>query len=558
MHEIQASIYLTAILPEVGQSRLTSPVAIPVLATSSERFSPLAAPFEALFKLSILNLAGAVAILIFGWIAAVLVAAAIRGLLKRTNLDNRLAATLTADPQAQASLDVENWISTIVFWIIFIIAIVAFLDALHLTTVSQPLNNFLTQIFAFLPKLGSAAVLILVAWVLATIAKTLVTRLARSFGLDQRLTQATPETAPEGQFLLSETLGNALYWFIFLFFLPLILDVLDLQGPLQPVQNLLNDFLSALPHIIEAIAIAVIGWFIARIVRGIVTNLLAAAGTDQLGTRLGLRPTAGALSLSGLIGTVVYVLILIPTAIAALEALQISSISGPATTMLSTILNTLPQIFTAAVILVVAYVLAQFVADIVTNILASLGFDRVFTWLGLPATPPPVDTSPTEPGMHELPAATPARTPSQVMGVIVAVGIMLFAIVAATNILNIPALTTIVSGLILVLGRVLVGVVVFAVGLYLANLAFNLASSSGGRQARILGQAARISIIALATAMALEQMGIASNIVNLAFGLLLGAIAVAIALAFGLGGRDIAAEQIREWLASFKNNPPTY
>jgi hypothetical protein len=52
--------------------------------------------------------------------------------------------------------------------------------------------------------------------------------------------------------------------------------------------------------------------------------------------------------------------------------------------------------------------------------------------------------------------------------------------------------------------------------------------------------------------MALQQLGIAPDIINLAFGLLLGGIAVAIALAFGLGGRDIAAEQIREWLNSFK------
>lgn len=53
--------------------------------------------------------------------------------------------------------------------------------------------------------------------------------------------------------------------------------------------------------------------------------------------------------------------------------------------------------------------------------------------------------------------------------------------------------------------------------------------------------------------MALRQIGVASDIVNLAFGLLLGAIAVAIALAFGLGGRDVAREQVKEWLDSFKS-----
>ena len=54
--------------------------------------------------------------------------------------------------------------------------------------------------------------------------------------------------------------------------------------------------------------------------------------------------------------------------------------------------------------------------------------------------------------------------------------------------------------------------------------------------------------------MALQQMGVATDIVNLAFGLLLGAIAVAIAIAFGLGGRDVAGDQLREWLGAFKQH----
>jgi hypothetical protein len=133
------------------------------------------------------------------------------------------------------------------------------------------------------------------------------------------------------------------------------------------------------------------------------------------------------------------------------------------------------------------------------------------------------------------------------------VGIMLFATVAAVNILNIPALTTLVSGIVIILGRILAGLVVFAIGLFLANLAFNLISSSDNSQSRFLAQVARIAIIALVSAMALQQIGVAPDIVNLAFGLLFGAISVAIALAFGLGARDVAQEQVREWLTSFKN-----
>jgi hypothetical protein len=129
---------------------------------------------------------------------------------------------------------------------------------------------------------------------------------------------------------------------------------------------------------------------------------------------------------------------------------------------------------------------------------------------------------------------------------------MLFGAITATNILGIPALTSLLRSILDTSGQILGGLIVFAIGLYLANLTFNLVNSTGTRQSRILGHTARICIIAFSGALGLRQMGIATDIVALAFGLLLGAIAVAIAIAFGLGGRDIAAEQIREWLATFK------
>ncbi len=131
-------------------------------------------------------------------------------------------------------------------------------------------------------------------------------------------------------------------------------------------------------------------------------------------------------------------------------------------------------------------------------------------------------------------------------------GIILFATVSATEIMELEALSLIVNRLIYIAGQVLYGLVVLAIGLYLATLAYNLITSSGGSQAKVLGQVARIGIIVLVSAMALQQMGIATSIVNLAFGLFMGAMAVAIALAFGLGGRDIASSQIQEWLEQFK------
>ena len=563
---IQAPALVNGLLAQAAQSAPTdsSPVVSPVT-----QF--LAALGLGALGPTVLNLVGAILILVIGLIVALIVSKVVAGLLKRTDIDNRIAGSVMRQRPGSEPFPIEKLIASIVFWIIAVIAVVAFLDALKLTTVSQPLNNFLIQIFAYLPKLGAAAILVAIAWLLATLAKTVVIRIAQSFGLDERFSQTTqPSTlgapAPEAPLVLSETLGTALYWLIFLFFLPLVLGVLDLQGPLQPVQNLLNDILAALPRILKAVLIGVVGWVIARVVRGIVTNLLTAAGADRLGARFGLSRSTGGQSLSGLVGTVVYVLILIPTATAALDALQIPSISGPATAMLNQILGALPQLFTAVLILVVAYVLGKFVAELVTNILTSVGFNNVFYWLGIQSTPyTPVTRAtsvpPPAPGQttlqdSSLATPSPSRTPSEIVGVIALVGIVLFAAVAAIDVLNFSGLKAIVVGLIGVFGQILAGLVVFAIGLYLANLAYSLISSSNTSQAKILGQTARVAIIALVSAMALQQIGIAPNIVNLAFGLLLGAVAVAIAIAFGLGGRDAAGEQVREWLASFKQNRP--
>ncbi|MUL36649.1 mechanosensitive ion channel [Gloeocapsopsis dulcis] len=533
------------------------------------------------------SLLAALLVLIVGWIIAAIAKSLTRNLLNRTNLDNRIAGGLVGRTDSGDLPRVENLIANIVFWIIILFTAVAVLQALNLQAVSQPLNNFLNLVLGFIPRLVGAALLFGVAWLIATLVKLITVRGLQALRLDERLDQRAPdETREPNRMSLSETIGNALYWFIFLLFLIPVLDTLGLQQALLPVQNLVNEILLILPNILAAILIAAAGWLLATVVRRIVTNLLASTGVDQMGERFGLRRTrtsTSTQSLSGIIGTIVYVLILIPVAIAALNALRINAISVPAIAMLQQILNALPAIFTAALILILGYFLGRFVADLVTNILSSLGFDNIFSVIGLSGLHrrrTPTDVRRTEevfvippPGSDQetvlqperttaesTAAAITTRTPSEAAGIITLVGIMLFATVAAVNILNIAALTLLVSGLIVIFGRILAGLIVFAIGLFLANLAYSLiVSSSGNRQAQLLGQVARIAIIVFVSALALQQIGIATEIVNLAFGLLLGAVAVAVAIAFGLGGRDIAAQQVRNVLSSFqeqRNQPP--
>jgi hypothetical protein len=540
------------------------------------------------------SLLGAIVILVIGIIVAYIARAIVKGVLNRTDIDNKIAGWIAGSEGGQLP-KVEEWIAGGVFWIIIILAIVAALQSLQLTAVTEPLNNFLEGVIGFIPNIVGALIWIVIAWVVATIVKLVVTRALHAAGLDEKLSQqmredeqvdsstanttagvqppgstqttsgATPSTSNNSNdwnnnFSISKTVGNALYWFIWLLFLPPILGTLQLDATLEPVLVLLNEILAILPNILGAVIIAAVGWLVAQVVRRVVTNLLIAAGTDRVGQKIGLSGATRSQSLSWLIGTTVFVLILIPVAIASLNALEIAAIAAPAVEMLEQILNLLPKLFAATVVLIVAYIIGKYVAELVTSILEGAGFNNVFQWLGIPSgrtTPTPAPERPTpeigqETTVQPRRSSVQVRTPSETVGIILWVGIMLFATLAAVEIVDIPAVTTLVEGIILISGRILAGVIVFAIGLYLANLAFNFISSSS-RQSRILAHSARIAIIALVTAMALEQIGIATDIVNLAFGLLLGAIAIAIALAFGLGSRDIAAQQVREWLDSFKS-----
>lgn len=491
-------------------------------------------------------------ILLVGYLIALFAQSLVKSLLKKTDFDNKIASWVTGRSDGGENIPVENWVGTAVFWIIFLFAIIGFLERLQLTAASTPLTTLLNEITIFFPRILAALILLGIAWVVATVCKAVTVRILNGFRVDERLNQQVNDGTTQADFSLSETFGNAIYWFIFLLFLLPVLDTLSLQGLLAPVQQMLNQVLFILPNILAAILIAAAGWVIAQIVRRIVTNLLIAVGTDRLGRRFGLGDAANGQSLSSIIGTVVYVLILIPIAIAALNSLKIEAISVPAIEMLSRILNIIPQLFAAAVILAVAYVIGRFVSDLVTSVLTSFGFNRLFYWLGLQSTPPHEETVVgTDHQVRVVDTTSPSttRTPSEIVGIIAFVGIMLFAIVTATDILQLTSLTLILEQIILIAGRVLIGVVIFAVGLYFANLAHRLVLSSGTGNSKLLAQAARVAIIIFVGAMALQQMGIGSDIVNLAFGLLLGAIAVAVAISFGLGGRDIAAEKIRETLS---------
>jgi hypothetical protein len=520
------------------------------------------------------NIVVAVLILIVGWIVAALLASFVRGLLQRTGLDERLGRTLGSTATAP---QIARGVGSAVFFVVMVLTVIAALQQLQLTAVTEPLNAFLTVVLEYLPRVGAALLLLLLAWLLATILRVLVARVLGAVRLDERVgaaagasapsdaartapeagtvTPVAPETgapaaAPERRPApVARALSEAVYWLVFLLFLPGILSALGVEGMLVPLLVALNQLTGFLPNLLAAGLILFVGWFAVGLIQRIVTGLLAGLGVDALSDRVGLRAALGNQRLSVLLGMIVYVLLLIPVLLAALDALNMDALTLPVRDMLNDVLAALPRLFAAALLLAIAYVGGRLIGALVTNLLAAAGFDSLPRRLGLTArTQSTADTS--------APGATlrvGGHTPSEVVGGLILAAVLIFAAVEASSLLGFGVVAELLAQFLIFGGQILIGLLIFAVALYLADLAAGVVRASSVPQPRLMALVTRWAVLLLGGAMALRQMGLANEIITVAFGLLLGAVAVAAAIAFGLGGREVAAEELREWRTALQS-----
>ncbi len=480
------------------------------------------------------NLLGALLVLVVGWIVAIIAAGIARKVLGKTSIDNKVANWM-AEPGGKP-VPVEEWGARLIFYLIMLLVLVAFFQTLHLTVVTEPINNLLKSFVGAVPNILRAGLYVLMAWIIGTVARKLVSGALQAAKLDEKLGSAAGEPPKPGQkpMALSQSLSDAVYWLVFLFFIPPVLEALGMQALLEPVNSMLSKFLSFLPNLMGASITVIVGWFVARIVQRIVTSLLASAGVDGLADRWGLGSALGKQKFSQIIGLVLYCLILTPVVIAGLDQLKMEAITRPASEMLGRVFNLVPQLFGAALILIIAWVVAKVVGGLVANLLAGLGFNNVMVKLGLARQ-----------------AIEGKRAPAAVVGMVVGISIQLTAATAAAETLGLDGVRLIIQDFIGFAGRVVLGLILFGLGLALAQVVSTAVSAAGTAKSRLTALVAKIGITVMVGAMALRATGVADSIVNLSFGALVIGLAAAGALAFGFGGRRVANELLASWKSSF-------
>jgi hypothetical protein len=464
---------------------------------------------------------GAVAILIIGWIVAVAVRAGVRRLLGALRLNEQIAQT------TEHKLDVESGVAAGAFWLIMLVVLIGVFNSLDLVLASGPFEVLVKQVAGYIPHLVAGTVLVLVAWLAAIAIRAVVNRVLDASGLDEKL------SASAGMQPMRKSVGNMLFWVVILLFVPAILDAYNLSGLLEPVRAMVGKALAMLPNVFAAFVIGFVGWLLGKVLAGLVTNILAAAGADQGAHRIGVGTTV---RISKVVGTIVLIFVFVPALIAALDVLGMEAISRPATDMLGKLLAAVPNIVAAALILTVTYYVATFAAGLLARLLASIGFDTLPAKLGL--------ASVFAGGMQ----------PSRLVSMLVLFFAMLFATVEAANRLEFTQVRDVVTLFIKLGGNILLGATILIIGFWLANVAHGVIKRADTTHSESLAGIARVAILGLVIAMGLRAMGIADDIVSLAFLLTFGAVAVAVALSFGLGGREAAGRQMEYWLAKLRKD----
>lgn len=346
-------------------------------------------------------------------------------------------------------------------------------------------------------------------------------------------------------------LGRLAYWLVWLVGLIMALNSLGLSESLQPLERMTNEVFAFLPNLLGAGVIFFVGLILARIVRQVIEAALGALNIERLATRAGLdigeTPAAvdrdgnvsegvapARSSIARAVAMVFSALIIIFASIAALEALEISSISGPATDMLNVVARAIPQVIGGVLLIGFFFFLGRWVKTLIETVLPSLGFDN---WIA---------------SLNVMPAAT---RPSRIIGSIAFIALLLTGLMQAAAWLGGDQISIMLFQITELGGKVIFGTVIIVVGLFLARILSNIVGAGTG-EGSYAETIVKYAIVALFTAIGLTFMGLADTIVMMAFGLILGSAAVATALAFGLGGRDFAARTLERWSNDGAVPPP--
>lgn len=390
-----------------------------------------------------------------------------------------------------------------------------------MNTINKYLDPMIAKLSDVLPGVLGAIIVLIIGLLLAKVVRNLITKGLNKMGLDDRVNRSG-----EKKFHIVKLIAMLVYYILVIYVLMIVLNLLGVGDVFAPLETMLGDFIGAIPRIVTAAVIGFAGYIIARLASEAVE--LLSESVNSFSTRVGFD--AKDFNMIKIIKQVVFLFVFIPILIIAVDKLEMDVISGPATSMLAQFMSAIPNIIGAALILGVFYIIGRFITPALRELLSNVGLDSIPEKIGL--------------------KIMDGRSLSTLVANVAFFFIMIAGLTSALERLDMAILVSALDDVMALGGKIVFGVLIMVVGNFIARIAYN--SLSASEDSAGLASIARIAILGIFFSIGLNSMGIANEIVNLAFGLTLGAVAVAIALSFGLGGREAAGKQMEHILKRFR------
>ncbi len=377
-----------------------------------------------------------------------------------------------------------------------------------------------------------AILLLVVAFIAAGIAKKLVVKLLKAVKAEKLLNKLGADEKVADSAITF--VGKLVYFVVFLLFLPSALNRLGMSSVSAPITNLVDRFLAFVPSLVAAIIIIVVGLFVAKLVRDLLASVLKAVKVDALQEKAGIKASENA-SFSNIIANVVYGLIVLVVITTGLDQLKIPAISNPANDIVASIFAIIPSVLAAIVIIAAGVFIAKLVAKLLEGLLAGVGTDSL---------------------LEKITGSAKKVSLSKVISEVVKYVLVIIFLVQGINVLNLPVLTSIGAAVLNYLPAVLTAVIILAIGMFAANTA-EAAIVKKFPNAKGAALAAKVVIYVFVAFVCLSQLGVAIAMVEKTFVLIIAAVCVAFAVAFGIGGRNFAANMLAKLEKKIDNNEET-
>lgn len=364
-----------------------------------------------------------------------------------------------------------------------------------------------------------AILLLVVAFIAAGLAKKLIVKLLKAVKAEKLLTKLGAEESVADSAITF--VGKLVYFVVFLLFLPSVLDRLGMSSVSAPITNLVNKFLAFVPNLVAAVIIITVGLFVAKLVKDLLASLLKAVKVDALQEKAGINASENA-SFSNIIANVVYGLIVLVVITTGLDQLNVPAISNPANDIVASIFAIIPSVLAAIVIIAAGIFIAKLVSKLLEGLLASVGTDSL---------------------LEKITGSEKKISLSKVISEVVKYVLVIIFLVQGINVLNLPILTSIGAAVISYLPAVLTAVIILAIGMFAANTA-EAAIVKKFPNAKAAALVAKVVIYVFVGFVCLSQLGVAIDMVEKTFVLAIAALCVAFAVAFGIGGRNFAANML--------------